>query len=308
MEKLTDWAALWRQLAETRYWRGFNRPEARQAADAWRNKAREFDERIKRRWMQPDSSRSFVLSQVNADTTVLDIGAGTGRWAILLAPHVRKVTAIEPAPAMVELMAENLAREGIGNVQVIAGAWPRVLVEPHDVSLCAHGMYSSPDLPAFVRAMVQATRRTCYLLLRTVALDGPTSQIARHLWGQPHSGPDLVIAYNVLLEMGILANVLVEDTGWWEPETHASLEEALAGVKRRFGLGDSTEHDPWLLALLQQSLTFQNGRYVWPSEVRSALVYWDVASGVDGALDKKTKVNRMATDVHKKAVKRTSTR
>ena len=90
MEKVTDWAALWRQLAETRYWRGFNRPEARQAADAWRNKAREFDERIKRRWMQPDSSRSFVLSQVHADTTVLDIGAGTGRWAMLLAPHVRK--------------------------------------------------------------------------------------------------------------------------------------------------------------------------------------------------------------------------
>jgi len=99
------------------------------------------------------------------------------------------------------------------------------------------------------------------------------------LWGQPHSGPDLVIAYNVLLEMGILANVLLEDTGLWEAETHASLEEALADVKRRFGLSDSTEHDQWLLELLEQRLTCQNGRYVWPPEVRSALVYWDVTSG-----------------------------
>lgn len=63
---------------------------------------------------------------------------------------------------MVALMAENLARERIENVQIIADAWPGVPVEPHDISLCAHGMYSSPDLPAFVRAMVQATRRTCY--------------------------------------------------------------------------------------------------------------------------------------------------
>ncbi|MBM4430134.1 MAG: class I SAM-dependent methyltransferase [Chloroflexi bacterium] len=278
MERVTDWAALWRQLAETRYWRGFNRPETAQAVDTWRDKAREFDEKIKRRWTRPDSSRTLLLSQVDAETTVLDIGAGTGRWAMLLAPHVRWVTAIEPAPAMAELMAENLAREGIKNVHIVQDLWPTVSVEPHDVSLCAHGMYSSPDLPAFIRAMVQATKRTCYLILRAPALDGPMSQIARHLWGQPHSSPNFVIAYNVLLEMGILAHVLIEDSGWWEAESHASLEEALADVKRRFGLGDSMEHDGYLLELLKEHLTFQDGRYVWPPEVRSALVYWNVVA------------------------------
>jgi 2-polyprenyl-3-methyl-5-hydroxy-6-metoxy-1,4-benzoquinol methylase len=280
MEKVTDWATLWRQLAETRYWRGYNRPEAREQVDAWRERAREYDARIQRRWSQPDSTRDWILSQVDAGTTVLDIGAGTGRWAMLLARHVCSVTAVEPAPAMIEVMTENLAEEGIANVQVIEGSWPHVQVGPHDVSLCAHGMYSSPDLPAFARAMVQATRHRCYLLLRAPMADSVMAQIARHVWGQPHDSPNLTVAYNVLLDMGIHANVLMEDSGLWEPETHASLEQALCEVKRRFGLAESSEYDGYLQDVLSRQLAFRDGRYIWPREVRSALVYWDVgASG-----------------------------
>jgi SAM-dependent methyltransferase len=277
MESVTDWAALWRQLAETRYWRGYNRPEAREQLDAWRHRAREYDARIQRRWSQPDSTRDWILSQVSADTTALDIGAGTGRWAILLARHVRSVTAVEPAPAMIEVMNENIAQEGIHNVQVIQGSWPHVQVGLHDVSLCAHAMYSSPDLPAFVRAMVQATRHTCYMLLRVPMANSMMAEIARHIWGQPHASPNFTVAYNVLVDMGIHANVLMEDSGLWEPETSANLEEALSDVKRRFGLLDSIEHDGYLRDLLIQRLAFRDGVYIWPREVRSALVYWDVA-------------------------------
>ncbi len=278
MEKVTDWAALWRQLAETRYWRGYNRPEARNQVQAWRERAREYDARIQRRWSQPDSTRDLILSRVDGDTTVLDIGAGTGRWAILLARHVRRVTAVEPAPAMVRVMTENLVQEGIENVQVIQGSWPNVQVGPHDVSLCAHGMYSSPDLPAFVRAMVQVTRRSCYLLLRAPTASSVMAEIARHIWGQPHASPNFTVAYNVLLDMGIHANVLMEDSGLWQPETHASLDEALSEVKRRFGLDESAEYDGYLRKMLARRLVLQDGRYVWPREMRSALVYWDVGS------------------------------
>ena len=276
VEIVTDWAALWRQLAETRYWRGFNRPDSREQVDVWRSKAREYDQRIKRRWSQRDSTRDLILSQVDAGTTVLDVGAGTGRWSILLAQRVRRVTAVEPAPAMIELMAENLAQEGIRNVEIVQGTWPEVQVGPHDVSLCAHGMYSSPDLPAFVRALVAVTRRTCYMVLRALSADHVMAEIAQHIWGQPYDSPNFTVAYNVLLDMGIYPNVLMEDTGLWEPETHASFEKALADVKRRFRLGHSDEYDDYLLGILKRRLDARGGRYVWPRAVRSALVYWDV--------------------------------
>jgi ubiquinone/menaquinone biosynthesis C-methylase UbiE len=41
---------------------------------------------------------------------VVDVGAGTGRLALLAAPHARSVIALDAAPAMLEICAERLAQ------------------------------------------------------------------------------------------------------------------------------------------------------------------------------------------------------
>ena len=48
-----------------------------------------------------------MLSQIDGDTTVLDIGAGTGSWTILLARQARQVTAVDPSPGMLEVLREK---------------------------------------------------------------------------------------------------------------------------------------------------------------------------------------------------------
>ena len=123
MEKITDWSSLWRELVEIKSRSRKRDAGAEPVGDVWRAKARKFDEGIKRRWAKPDSSREFILSQL-ADSTVLDIGAGTGAWSVLLARRARHVTAVELSPAMIELMRENLAQEGVTNVTIVQGAWP----------------------------------------------------------------------------------------------------------------------------------------------------------------------------------------
>ncbi len=98
-----------------------------------------------------------------------------------------------------------------------------------------------------------------------------------HIWGHPHDSLNFQVAYNVLMQMGICANVLMENSGLWDPWTSATLEEALDEVKRRFGLGQVSEYDDFLTGLLRRRLTLVEGQYVWPRGVRSALVYWDVS-------------------------------
>ena len=83
MERITDWAALWRQLVEVRGARHAQRPAGDQ--DPWRERARGFHRRVAERWARPDSSRDLMLSQIDGDTTVLDIGAGTGILALTAA-------------------------------------------------------------------------------------------------------------------------------------------------------------------------------------------------------------------------------
>lgn len=277
METMTDWAALWRELVEIRARSRSRQPGADDAQDPWRDRAHKFKEGVSRRWEQADSSRAFILSKIDAHSTVLDIGAGTGAWATLLAPHAGHVTAIEPSGSMIEVMRESLAAANVTNVSIVQGSWPDVPVAPHDVSLCSHAMYGYPDLAEFVAKMQACTRRICFLLLRAPAMDGIRAEAAQHLWGQPLDSPNFVIAYNILLQMGIYANVLMENTGFWKPRTSGSLEEALRRLKRGLGIV-GTEADAYLLELLRRRLQWRDDTYYWPPEIRSALVYWQAGN------------------------------
>ncbi len=278
MEKLTDWNALWRELVEIKAHSHRRKSGREDQTDMWADRAVEFKKGVKRRWARPDSSREFILSQIDADSTVLDIGAGTGDWPALLSRRAKHVTAIEQSSSMIQVMCESLAAENITNVTIVQGSWPDVSVEPHDFSLCSHAMYSSPDLAAFVRQMAACTRRMCFLLLRAPLIDGVRAEAARHIWGQPLDSPNFTIAYNILIQIGIYANVLMENTGLWKSRTSSSMEEALSNMKRYLGLKESGEYDDYLMELLHRRLTLKNGTYVWPPEVRSALVYWQTGA------------------------------
>ena len=275
MEQATNWTQLWRELVEAQGWH--NRPKTDgKPDDVWRQRARRYDANVKSRWSRPDSSRDYIMSRLDGQSSVLDVGAGTGSWTIYLAKKAGKVTAVDPSPAMIEVMSENVVAEGLTNVEIVPGSWPDVSVEPHDFSLCSHAMYGYADLPAFVRGMEQATRKTCFLVLRVPTMEGVMAEASRVIRGHSHDSPNFIVAYNVLLEMGICPNVLMEDTGLWDPWVNASLEDALADVKRRFALEETGEHDAYLRDLLRRRLTKQDDGYAWPRGVRSALVYWDV--------------------------------
>jgi SAM-dependent methyltransferase len=274
MERITDWNSLWRELVELKAFSRKQRSRGNRTPDMWADRALEFKEGVGRKWARPDSSREFILSQLQPDGSVLDIGAGTGAWSILMSPRVKHVTAIEPSASMIGVMRNSLAAENISNVSIVEGEWPDVSVESHDYSLCSHAMYAAPDLRAFVLKMVACTRRMCFLLLRAPNLDGVRAEAASHIFGQPLDSPNFIIAYNVLLQAGIYASVLMENTGLWEPRASESMEDALADMKRFLALGDSAEYDEYLMGLLKRRLTWEEGKYVWPREVRSALVYW----------------------------------
>jgi precorrin-6B methylase 2 len=282
MQRATDWLALWRELAEAQA-QGWKETHAKQVGeDAWRDRARDYDARTKRRWATSDSSRDFVVSQLRANPgwTALDIGGGTGSWTALMARYARQVTAVEPSAAMSEVMQENVRAENLRNVEIVSGKWPDVQVDAHDLTLCAHAMYGFPDLSAFVRSIEAVTRRMCVLVMRAPILDSLMGRAAERIWGQPYDSPDFQVAYNALLQMGVFANVLMESSGLWDPWRSANFDEAFAEMKRRFNVSATTEHDAFLWDLLKQNLTLEGGQCLWPRGIRSALVYWPVENKV----------------------------
>lgn len=61
---------------------------------------------------------------IGPDETLLDIGAGGGRYALPLAFGCREVLALEPSPGMLGVLREGIAEHGLRNIRVLDGRWP----------------------------------------------------------------------------------------------------------------------------------------------------------------------------------------
>ncbi len=122
------------------------RPDPLDALDVWADRVRRNREQAERRrlvlpergdfyapiaaWFRADPRREgdatldALRALVTPDDTVLDIGAGGGRYALPLALHAREVVAVEPSEAMRSVLAEGMAEHGIDNIRVVETTWP----------------------------------------------------------------------------------------------------------------------------------------------------------------------------------------
>jgi len=246
--------------------------------DQWHGKAAVFDQRVSERWQQQDSSRTFVIKSLSdfPASTVMDIGAGSGAWVSLIAPYAKTVTAIDPSESMLAQLERRIEEEKLLNVNIVKGCWPEVKVDRHDISFCSHAMYGTEDFPAFIRGMQESTNKRIILLIRAPGEEGLMAQAMNMVWGHPYDSPNYQIAMQILWQMGIFPNVIMEDDRLWKPWSHPTREAALEEIKHRLGLFEPGEWDAPLSALLEANLRFEEGKYVWPTAMRTALLYWDV--------------------------------
>jgi FkbM family methyltransferase len=229
-----------------------------------------------RRQERPDSLLDLVLQSVDDNTTVLDIGAGNGRWAIPLAGKARSVTAIDPDKEMLDALRDNI-KAGGDNIQIIQSSWEDASVETHDIVTCAHAMYSSPDLASFVRKMEQHARKACYLSVRLPPVDGIIGELSNAIYHRFYDSVNAVIAYNALYSMGIYTNVMVEKDFY--PWVSNTLDEACLRAKRHLRLESNDAYDGLIRDTLKKRLTYSNNCYIWPDGMRSVLLWWHPSAG-----------------------------
>ncbi|PKN85093.1 MAG: SAM-dependent methyltransferase [Chloroflexi bacterium HGW-Chloroflexi-8] len=275
----TNWTTLWSQLARVGNTRRKLKLENGQA-DRWHKNVEQFNLRVYERWEQRDTSRQFVQKTLEdfPDSNVLDVGAGSGTWTLMMSPLAKSVTALDSSPAMLDFCKKEVENAGFDNVDIVAGIWPEIAaqVPEHDITLCSHAMYGCTDPVAFLKAMIEKTRKRIILLLRAPSQDGVMAQAAMLVWGHPYDSPNFQIAFQILLDMGIFPNVIMENEHLWKQWRNKSLEEALAELKGRLGLFEDQQYDQRLMHLLVENLVREGEEWVWPADIRTALVWWDV--------------------------------
>ena len=210
--------------------------------------------------------------------SVLDVGSGVGALTVPLAKAVETVTALEPAPAMLEELRANIARHRLSNVTCIPGAWGEAEIVPHDLILVANVASIFKDLLEFLTAAEALARRA----IAVVQNVGPGAEkfylgeLYPLLHGRPYPGrEDYLRTVTLLHSVGIYANVHI--IGYHFDQPFEDLQEAVEFWKEQMQLTDP-EQDRRLLSFLQTKLQRVGSRLVAPMRRQSAVIWWRVTA------------------------------
>jgi SAM-dependent methyltransferase len=95
---------------------------------------------------------------LDSNTTLVDLGAGTGRLAVAAAGHCRRVVAVDPSPAMLAVARERVAAAGRVNVEVVEGGFLTYVHHGEPANL-VHSRNALHHLPDFWKGLALARVR-----------------------------------------------------------------------------------------------------------------------------------------------------
>lgn len=215
---------------------------------------------------------------VHKDSTVLEVGAGTGRLAVPLAKEVSKLTAIEPARVYMKFMKDKAAIDGVSNMEFSETLWADfTLQEKYDLvySAWSEGVRDTASL----MKMHEASKGYCAIELTA----GPPYwewDFYGHIYPlalseEYRSGGNYLNILTTLYEHGIYANL---DTWRFERVTrYECMEEALNHWMALLTYYcDVTQEMVERLRQFYQSRANSDGSYTSPLKGFDCMIWWKV--------------------------------
>jgi SAM-dependent methyltransferase len=224
----------------------------------------------------------------DASSSVIDVGAGTGRYALALAPQVGHVTAVDPSTAMLAILEREAGRLGVGNVTTVTATWEEAETQPADIVLSSFVLPLVPDARPFLAKLDAAARHRVVLYLGAFGADAVLDPLWRHFHGTRRApGATFLDAVAVLRELGIDPHVKVVEVA--NPRRFATIDEAVDFYLEALVVGDTPDARNELAGLLGSWLVGRRGALRSPMRtVPAAIVEWTPGpagrgAGVSGA-------------------------
>jgi predicted RNA methylase len=270
-----DWNEVWksqmRRNKESSLGQDFNR--------IWKSK-----ESAERSWKMYQENKDRIDETIagtrfNAESNVLDIGAGPGALAIPFAGKVAHVTAVEPSDGMVSILKENVAKHGFENISIVQKLWEDVDIKadlnpPYDIVIASFSLVM-PDIKAAIEKMVEASSR--YIYLYWIAGEASWDIQHRELWPRLHGrqyygSPKCDVLYNVLYQMGIYPHMrtfLLQ-----HKQRFSSLQQALESLSHQY-LVKTPDQEAILYEYFVKILKNEGSSVFLPASSIRVKIWWE---------------------------------
>ncbi|MDP2690200.1 MAG: class I SAM-dependent methyltransferase [Deltaproteobacteria bacterium] len=237
--------------------------------------------RLKAQWYRrgldystlPETALSFILPRTEDSKTFLDIGSGCGTLAVPLAKNGKRVTALDASAAMIEILREDIRREGLKNIKAVHAAWGEAELKPHDVVLCSN-VPALVGAPGFLEDAQRLARKAVFIIEN--ADPDADKFYYRELYPllfnkEFGKRTDYLDTYKRLHDMGIFANVEIIEYDFDQP--FDDINEAVEFWKEYIGIVTG-EHDGKLRDFLSKKLVMKKGVLLARFHKKSAIMWW----------------------------------
>lgn len=268
-----DWVAHWRRIVEDRRRSVEALGEAdRAGGNFWDRRADQFRRMSEQLDPSSDLLIGLLSEALGQDGTLLDIGAGAGRYAVPVAQSGRSVTAVEPSAGMRRHLDERMGQSGLANIDVVASTWEEADVAQHDVVLAAHIVYPLVEVVPFIRKLVAHARRAWFLTIRVEPMGSEFAPLWQEIWGTSYPAePTFLDLYNLLFAIGLRPNARLRP--FFGGTTGGDLDDVLQQARGRLFLPeDDHRHDAAIRRFVQSHLHEQDGRWQWPQQRQEAII------------------------------------
>lgn len=199
------------------------------------------------RWLTEEHTKKRVVyitswleqqKVFHPEMEVLDIGAGAGAFTLPFARRVKKVVALEPAPAVMAVLREKISAAGLTNVDFLEKEWEKIdpqedqLIKRFDLVFAS--LVPAIKDPEAVSKMTVCSRQWCFLFDFAGWRFTPARQdLWRTLFGEdlPPPGNNIIYPLLYLYFSGYCPSFTVWREEWEEELTS---EEAISGLKNFF--------------------------------------------------------------------------
>jgi ubiquinone/menaquinone biosynthesis C-methylase UbiE len=266
----------WQKTVENEHAQSDRARKTVASADFWGPVAHRFVP-VKKGESAPDDTVERLAEMISPEDTVLDVGAGAGRLAVPIADHCAHVTAVEPSEAMRERMASTVEAWQVGNVDIVASRWEEADVDPHNLVVCAHVVYTVTEIESFIRKLSKHARKKVAL----ISFERPATATYHPLWSHVHDEqrielPSLAQIEKLLSEMSInFEKTMLQE---WISRSFGSREQALAECEARLFVEPGSEKSRRLSTVLDEDLVEVEGgfRLQWAEPHRPLIISWNI--------------------------------
>lgn len=226
-----------------------------------------------------DPTVNVLFDLIDADTTILDVGGGAGRFALPLATRAKHVTVVEPSEEAVGMLQERAAEAGLSNITVLSERWEDADVEAADLVLCSLVLHHVPEGATFITKMQERAAARVAIIEMMEAPSALEVPFYERIFGAvPTAMPGVPELLNLLWAMDIHPDITM-----LPPETPVmgrDRDEITAQLRRRLDVEENTPADSRLLAALDELLEETPHGYTVSGIAlrRSAIITWRTTS------------------------------